>query len=158
MREFLFGNIQIGVTSQRLLFKASCMELETPHETRYYLHYQEKIQRERERESKKGLMKSHIQTYAAYSSSAWCYSLYLCLSLFLLSLSLLCVYLLSLCVFFLFFILFFACSSPIYRRTKKQFFPILALNSSIQGAVWVSFSSIIPNFMVSLAPLFPLFR
>ena len=114
-------------------------------------------ERERERESKKGLMKSHIQTYAAYSSSAWCYSLYLCLSLFLLSLSLLCVYLLSLCVFYL-FIYFFACSSPIYGGTKKQFFPILALNSSVQGAVWVSFSSIIRNFMVSLAPLFPLFR
>ena len=124
MREFLFGNIQIGVTSQRLLFKASCMELETPHETRYYLHYQAKIQRERERESKKGLMKSHIQTYAAYSSSAWCYSLYLCLSLFLLSLSLLCVYLLSLCVFFLFIIFFFF-------RVPLQFIEELRNNFSL---------------------------
>ena len=57
MREFLFGNVQIGFTSEGLVSKASCMELETPHETRSYLHYQAKIQiwewgRERFREEK----------------------------------------------------------------------------------------------------------
>ena len=44
MREFLFGNSQIGSTSQGLVSKASCMELGTPHETRSYLLYQTKIQ------------------------------------------------------------------------------------------------------------------
>ena len=44
MREFLFGNVQIGVMSQGLIFKASCIELGTPHETRSCLHYQVKIQ------------------------------------------------------------------------------------------------------------------
>ena len=44
LREFLFGNVQIGVTSQGLVFKASCMELGTFHETRSYLHYQAKFQ------------------------------------------------------------------------------------------------------------------
>ena len=33
LREFLFGNVQIGVTSQGLIFKALCMELGTLHET-----------------------------------------------------------------------------------------------------------------------------
>ena len=44
VREFLFGNVQIGVMSQGLIFKASCIELGTPHETRSCLHYQVKIQ------------------------------------------------------------------------------------------------------------------
>ena len=86
-------------------------------------------------------------------------TLSICASLFFSSLCLCCVCTCSLFVSFFYFLFFiFACSSPIYRGTKKQFFPILALNSSVQGAVWVSFSSIIPNFMVSLAPLFPLFK
>jgi len=33
LREFLFGNFQIGFTSQGLVSKASCVELGTPHET-----------------------------------------------------------------------------------------------------------------------------
>ena len=37
MREFLFGNSQIGSTSQGLISKTSCIELGTPHETRPYL-------------------------------------------------------------------------------------------------------------------------
>ena len=52
MKEFLFGNVQIGFTSQKLVSKASCMELRTPQS---YLFYQTKIQiwrsgRERERD------------------------------------------------------------------------------------------------------------
>ena len=43
-REFLFGNFQIGFTSQGLLVKTSCMELGTPFETQPYLFYQKKIQ------------------------------------------------------------------------------------------------------------------
>ena len=44
MKEFLFGNVQIGFTSQGLICKVSCMELGTPHETQPYLFYQTKIQ------------------------------------------------------------------------------------------------------------------
>ena len=33
LREFLFGNFQIGFTSHGLVSKALCMELRTPHET-----------------------------------------------------------------------------------------------------------------------------
>ena len=43
VKEFLFGNIQIGFKSQGLLYKVSCTELGTPHETQSYLHYQTKI-------------------------------------------------------------------------------------------------------------------
>ena len=44
LKEFLFGNLQIGFTSQGLVSKTSCMELGTPHETQPYLFYQTKIQ------------------------------------------------------------------------------------------------------------------
>ena len=43
VKEFLFGNVQIGFESQGLLYKASCIELGTPHETQPYLFYQTKI-------------------------------------------------------------------------------------------------------------------
>ena len=43
LKEFLFGNFQIGFTSLELVSKASCMELGTPHETQPYLFYQTKI-------------------------------------------------------------------------------------------------------------------
>jgi len=43
LREFLFGNIQIGFTSQELVFKTSCIELGTPQETQSYLFYQTKV-------------------------------------------------------------------------------------------------------------------
>ena len=33
LKEFLFGNVQIGFTSQGLIFKTSCIELGTTHET-----------------------------------------------------------------------------------------------------------------------------
>ena len=41
LKEFLFGNVQIGFTSQKLVSKASSMELGTPQS---YLFYQTKIQ------------------------------------------------------------------------------------------------------------------
>ena len=48
LREFLFGNFQIGFKSQRFLYKASykasCMELGTPHEIQPYLFSQTRIQ------------------------------------------------------------------------------------------------------------------
>ena len=50
VREFLFGNVQIGFKSQGLLYKALCMELGTPHETQPYLFYQTKVMGMRERE------------------------------------------------------------------------------------------------------------
>ena len=43
LREILFSNFQIGFTNQGLIFKASCMELGTPHETQPYLFYQQKF-------------------------------------------------------------------------------------------------------------------
>ena len=44
LKEFLFGNVQIRFKSQGLLYKASRIELGTPHETQPYLFYQTKIQ------------------------------------------------------------------------------------------------------------------
>ena len=43
VKEFLFGNIQIEFKSQELLYKASSIELGTPHETQSYSFYQTKI-------------------------------------------------------------------------------------------------------------------
>ena len=58
VKKFLFGNVQIEFKSQTLLYKGSCIELETPHETQSYLHYQTKNsdlrmrERERDREER----------------------------------------------------------------------------------------------------------
>ena len=43
LKEFLFGNVQIGFTSQELVSKASCMKAKTPHKTQPYLFYKTKI-------------------------------------------------------------------------------------------------------------------
>ena len=43
LREFLFGNFQMGFKSQGLLYKVSSIELGTPHEIQSYLFYQTKI-------------------------------------------------------------------------------------------------------------------
>ena len=43
LREILFSNFQIGFTNKGLIFKASCMELGTPHETQPFLFYQQKF-------------------------------------------------------------------------------------------------------------------
>ena len=43
LKGFLFDNFQIGFKSQELLYKTSCIELGTPHETQPYLFYQTKI-------------------------------------------------------------------------------------------------------------------
>ena len=115
-------------------------------------------EREREREQKMTDEIPYTNLCCVFLLCLMLLSLSVPLSFSSLSVFAVCVLALSLCLFFIYYFFFFACSSPIYRGTKKQFFPILALNSSVQGAVWVSFSSIIPNFMVSLAPLFPLFR
>ena len=68
VREFLFGNVQIGFKNQGLLYKASYMELGTSHETQSYLFYWTKIiwfENEGERDiEKKGTDEIHIQTYA----------------------------------------------------------------------------------------------
>ena len=37
MKEFLFGNVQIGFKSQELMYKVSRIELGTLHETQLYL-------------------------------------------------------------------------------------------------------------------------
>ena len=116
VKEFLFGNIQIEFKSQGLLYKVLCMELGTPHKTQSYLHYQTKIiiwewGRERERERRKGLVKSRIQTCVAYFSSTLCCSLYLCLSFFC------SLYVFVVCVFALFFcicLFFFSLPSSLF--------------------------------------------
>ena len=115
LREFLFGNFQIGFKSQGLLYKVSCMELGTPHETQPYLFSQTKIQvwewgRERfweEEDRWNPIYKPML--------SVWCYTLYPCLSFFsLLSVFALCVCNCSLfCVsafFFLSLFLLFSCA------------------------------------------------
>ena len=120
VKEFLFGNIQIGFKSLGLLYKVSCTELGTPHETHSYLHYQTKIiiwewGRERERDiEKKGT--NEIPYINLCCVFLLCFML-LSLSVplfFVLSMSLLCVYLLSFSVSAFFFSLpprplFFAC-------------------------------------------------
>ena len=91
--------------------------------------------REREIQRRKGSMKSHIQTYAAYSSSAWCYSLYPCLSFsFSLCLCCVCVYLLSFFCLSFFFHFFSLLKAPlIYKETRKPFSPIFSVNWSNHG-------------------------
>ena len=105
-------------------------------------------------------MKSLIQTYVAYFSSALYCSLCLCLS-FLFSLSLLCVYLLSLFVsaFFFFssvFSLFFFPRVFLYLQRDSEEVVPLFFSQPIRS--WSSFrqffSSTIPNFMLSRVTLF----
>ena len=139
--------------SQGLIFKASCIELGTPYETRSYLHYQAKIQiwewgRERFLR-RKGLMKSHIQTYVRYSSSTWYYSLCPSLSLsllfFLSLLSLLCVYLFSFSVFaFLFFFFSFVCTPSIYSEIQRSCSLIFLSTDQIME----QFSSVFPPHLL----------
>ena len=64
LREFLFGNSQIGFMSQGFVLQVLYMELGIPYKTRSYLFYQTKIRfRERGRERfRKELTYFHIQT------------------------------------------------------------------------------------------------
>ena len=138
--------------SQGLIFKASCIELGTPYETRSYLHYQAKIQiwewgRERFLR-RKGLMKSHIQTYVRYSSSTWYYFLCSSLSLSLLSflslLSLLCVYLFSFSVFaFLFF--FPLCVPPLFMERFQRSCSLIFLSTD---QIMEQFLSVFPPHLL----------
>ena len=80
----------------------------------------------------------------------------LCVPLFffLLSMSLLCVCTCSLFVFLPSFSFFFLCVPlSIYREIPKKLFHYFSLNWSIHRVVFVSFSSITPNFMFSRDPL-----
>ena len=140
MKEFLFGNVQIGFKNQRLLYKESCMELGTPHETQSYLHFQTKIQiwewgREREREiEKKGTDE------IPYTNL--CCVILLCLMLlslsvplfFLLSMSLLCVCTYSLFVSLSFFFssfLYLCVPLSNYKEIPKKLFLILLSTDQI---------------------------
>ena len=77
---------------------------------------------------------------------------------FLFFLSLLCVCNCSLFVFPLLPFFFNLCMPlSIYREIPKKLFPYFSLNWSDDGAVFVSFSSIPPNFMLSRHPLFSFF-
>ena len=113
---------------------------------------------ERDLEKKGTNVKSHLRTYAAYFSSAWCCSLCLCLS-FLPSLYVfaVCVCTCSLFVSMLSFFFSFACTPSIYREIPKKLFPYFSLNWSDHGVVFVSFSSTAPNFMLSHDPFFSFF-
>ena len=136
MREFLFGNVQIGDTSQGLVFKASCMELGTPHETRSYLHYQEKIRFENEGERD---LEKKMTDKIPYSNLCYVFLLYLmllslsCLSFFSsLYVFALCVYFLSFCVsrqpFYFFHFSFLCVPLSIYREIPKKLFLYFSLN------------------------------
>ena len=86
LREFLFGNSQIGFGNQGLVLQVSYMELGTPYKTWSYLFYQTKIwfwERERERFGKE-LTYFHIQTYSRNFSkppraSPLLFALFVCL-------------------------------------------------------------------------------
>ena len=103
-----------------------------------------------------------------YSNLCYVFLLYLmllslsCLSFFSsLYVFALCVYFLSFCVSrqpFSFFLFLFMCVPlSIYREILKKLFPYFSLNWSDHGAVFVSFPSTTPNFMLSRHPLFSLF-
>ena len=93
--------------------------------------------------------------------SAWCYSLYPCLSfVFSLCLCYLCTCFLfvslpsfSLLLFFSFFF-FLSYVLPLFIETPKELFPYFSLNWSDHGTVFVNFSSTIPYSMLSHEPLF----
>ena len=113
---------------------------------------------------RKWLMKSHIQTYARYSSSAWYYSLCPCLSFFSFSFFLSIVFAVCVLTFFFYICLLFSfsffsfvCTPSIYREIPKKLFPYFSLNWSDHGAVFVSFSSTAPNFLLSRDPFFSFF-
>ena len=63
----------------------------------------------------------------------------------------------SLALFFFFFFLFPCVPFSIYREIPKKLFPYFSLNWSDHGAVFVSFPSTTPNFMLSRHPLFSFF-
>ena len=105
-----------------------------------------------------------------YSNLCCVFLLYLmllslsCLSFFSsLYMSLLCVCTFSFFVylvspfFFLLFFLFPCVPLSIYREIPKKLFPYFSLNWSDHGAVFVSFPSTTPNFMLSRHPLFGFF-
>ena len=90
------------------------------------------MEREREIQKRKGLMKSCIQTCVAYFSSALCCSLYLCLSL-LFSLCLCCV---CICSLFLYL--------PFFSLPSVLFFFLLA-----EGSLFIEkFKKLLPPFFV----------
>ena len=112
--------------SQGLVFKASCMELGTSHETRSYLHYQAKFRFENEGERD---LEKKMTDKIPYSNL--CYVFLLCLMLLSLSclsffsslyVFALCVYFLSFCVscqpFFLF--CFRVCLSLFIERFQRS--------------------------------------
>ena len=91
LREFLFDNFQIGFKSQGLLYKVSCMELGTPHETQPYLFSQTRIQIWEWRRERFWEEEDWWNPIYKPILSVWCYSLYPCLSFLLFFLFLLCV-------------------------------------------------------------------
>ena len=100
--------------------------------------------REREILRRKGSMKSHIQTYAGYSSSAWCYSLWPCLFFFCFSLFLcsVCVLALFLCIY----LPFSVCALQFIEELRSSFPLFLLLTDQFMGL----FESVfLPQFLTS---------
>ena len=169
VREFLFGNVQIGVKSQGLLYKASCMELGTPHETQPYLFYQTKIiwererEREREREKKKKKKKGTDEIIYTKLRNPPLFDVALSVhaSLFLLSMSLLCVCTRSLFVslpsffifppFFFFFFVPCAWLSLFIEKFQRNCSLIFLSTDQLMEQFALVFLSITPNFVFSRA-------
>ena len=130
VKEFLFGDVQIGFKSQELLYKVSCMELGTPHETQSYLFYLTKIQiwewgRKRfweEEDWRNPIYKPML--------SAWCYSLYPCLFFFLLCLCSVCVIALFLYFCLSPFFFFFSCVLPLFIEKLQRSFSLIFLSTN----------------------------
>ena len=81
-------------------------------------------------------MKSHIQTYAMYSSFAWCYSFCPCLS-FSFSLCLCFVCVLALFFMYMPFFLFLCVPLSIYKEIPKKPFPYFSLNWLFHVQPWL---------------------
>ena len=113
--------------------------------------------KEREILSRRGLMKSHIQTHALCLMS-----LSLSVPLFyFLSVFAMCVYLLFFFVFLpsFFSLPFFLCMTFfIYREIPKKLFPYFLSTDQLMEQFALVFLSTTPNFVFSRAPLFPLFK
>ena len=137
VKKFWFGNIQIGFKSQRLLYKVSCTELGTPHETQSYLHYQTKIiiwEWERYREERdwwNPVYKSVLRIFPLfYVALSVCASLFCSLYVFAV-----CIFALSFCIYLLFFSslfslsFFFSSCLPLFIERLRRSCSLLFLST-----------------------------
>ena len=163
MKEFLFGNIQIGFKSQGLLYKVSC-GVRTPHETQSYSHYQTKIifwewGRERRREKYREERDWWNPVYKPVLRISPLLYVTVCASFLFWSLCLCCVPLLSFSIsaFFFFsslvllFFFFLCVTLSIYREIPKKLFPYFLSTDQLMEQFALVFLSTTPNFVFSRA-------